>query len=53
MAKRKNPAAVALGRKGGKKYFERNLTMDRKRVRNSEGAAAKRWEKKDDERATV
>jgi hypothetical protein len=50
MAKRKNPAAVALGRKGGKKKVAKGFsTMDpKRRAEIAKAAAAKRWEKKDE-----
>jgi len=48
MTKRKNPAAVALGRKGGKKKVAKGFSqMDpERRAEISRKAAAKRWEKK-------
>lgn len=48
MAKRKNPAAVALGRKGGKKKVPKGFSrMDpEKRAALGRKGAAKRWGKK-------
>lgn len=47
MAKRKNPAAVALGRKGGKKKVSKGFAkMDpKRRAQIASDAAAKRWKK--------
>ena len=49
MAKRKNPAAVALGKRGGKKKVPKGFAqMDPKRRKEiARKAAAKRWEKKE------
>jgi hypothetical protein len=44
MAKRKNPAAVALGRKGGKATAKK-LTKEQ-RAESARQAAAARWAKK-------
>jgi len=44
MAKRKNPAAVALGRKGGKASAEK-LTQEQRREK-ARKAAQSRWAKK-------
>ena len=48
MAKRKNPAAVALGRRGGKKKVPKGFSqMDpAKRSEIAKKAAATRWAKK-------
>jgi len=45
MAKRKNPAAVALGRKGGKASAEK-LTQEQ-RSEKARKAALSRWAKKE------
>ena len=56
MARRKNPAAVALGRRGGKKKVAKGLaTMDKRlanRIRRA-GAAARweNWRKQNPEKA--
>jgi len=53
MAKRKNPAAVALGRKGGKKGGKAraaNLTPEQLSEIGRMGAA-KRWKKRNDAKA--
>jgi hypothetical protein len=49
MAKRKNPAAVALGRKGGRQRVAKGFsTMSPERRREiAKKAAAARWGKKD------
>ena len=50
MAKRKNPAAVALGRLGGKKKVKKGfgvMTDEEKREAAKRGAAA-RWKKPPD-----
>lgn len=49
-SKRKNPAAVALGRKGGKKKVAKGFSaMDPKRRSEiAKAAAAKRWKKDED-----
>jgi hypothetical protein len=39
----KNPAAVALGRRGGKKYAENTTPKRRKEI--AQGAAQARWSK--------
>jgi hypothetical protein len=44
MAKKKNPAAVALGRKGGKKSAEK-LTEEQRKVKARKAALA-RWTKR-------
>jgi hypothetical protein len=48
MAKKKNPAAVALGRKGGSKKVAKGFSkMDpEERAEIARKAAAKRWGKK-------
>jgi hypothetical protein len=49
MAKRKNPAAVALGKRGGKSRA-RNLTAEQRREsarKAGQASAAKRWGKKE------
>jgi len=48
MAKRKNPAAVALGRKGGKAKVAKGFSMldPEQRAKVAKDAAAKRWGKK-------
>jgi hypothetical protein len=48
MAKRKNPAAVALGRRGGKKKVPKGFSMRTAEERSeiSRKAAAARWGKK-------
>ena len=45
MAKRKNPAAVALGRKGGKKKVAKGFAMmdPERRAQLAAAAAKKRW----------
>jgi hypothetical protein len=50
MGKRKNPAAVALGRKGGKAKVPKGFSVLSKAQRsaNAKAAAAKRWAKKDE-----
>jgi len=45
MSKRKNPAAVAMGRKGGKKRMEKLTKAERSKL--GKAAAKKRWEGKD------
>jgi hypothetical protein len=48
MAKRKNPAAVALGRRGGRKRVPKGFAMltDEQRKALGKKAAAARWGKK-------
>lgn len=48
MAKRKNPAAVALGRKGGQAKVPKGAAMlsPEERVERGKKAAAARWKKK-------
>lgn len=45
MAKRKNPAAVALGRRGGKSRAKKLTTEERRESARKAGlaSAAKRW----------
>jgi hypothetical protein len=52
MAKRKNPAAVALGRKGGKAKVAKGFSaMDpKRRAEIAKKAAAARWGKKEPEK---
>jgi len=45
MAKRKNPEAVSLGRKGGKKRMAALSKVERSKL--GKAAAKKRWEGKD------
>ena len=49
MAKRKNPAAVALGRKGGQKKVAKGFSVmaPERRREIARKAAAARWGKKD------
>ena len=49
MAKRKNPAAVALGRKGGRKKVAKGFSVmpPERRAEIARKAAAARWGKKD------
>ena len=49
MAKRKNPAAVALGRKGGRKKVAKGFSVmsPERRAEIARKAAAVRWGKKD------
>jgi general stress protein YciG len=49
MAKRKNPAAVALGRKGGRKKVAKGFSAmaPERRREIARKAAAARWGKKD------
>jgi hypothetical protein len=48
MAKRKDPAAVALGRKGGVKRVAKGFSMmsPERRLEIARAAAAKRWAEK-------